>query len=995
MTEECSERNPVEVLAEEYIQRRRNGEHPTLTEYTERFPDWAAEIHEVFPTLLMLENLKPTADELDPPHDHLPVDSLGDYRILQEIGRGGMGVVYEALQESLDRRVALKVLYGRALNNPRRLKRFEREAQTAAKLHHTNIVPVFGVGEQEGMHYYVMQLISGQGLDRILSALRGDTTPLPSTQSFLSSVSDGKLSNASDSHSVSPIRLAHSLVSGQSELLTNERLATESNGIPADDIDFSQVVEQPEDILNTSVHDAARLLNAEGPSVTKLDHVYWQNVTSIGIQVAEALCYAHEQDVLHRDIKPANLLLNGQGTVWITDFGLAKLVEDNSLTNSGDILGTLSYMAPEQFDGVSDQRSDIYSLGLTLYELVTLKPAFDDSDRRRLIKQVTQNTPVQPRKINPAIPVDLETVILKAICREPAGRYQTAQDLALDLRRVQEDRPIRARRVSVAERTWRWCRRNPAVASLASVALLLLVLLCSLTSVGFMQIRKAYYNTNVALKRESFEHRKAEAQRERAEAERERAEGTLDVALKVLEEVFRQAAPSGLEQGIDANIDEAEPIAEFDPVVTSDNAALLQDLLAFYDRLALQNNQTPEVQLRVGKAHRRVGDIQSRLGNFNLAETAYRRAITVFQKLAITNPTKSHYDQETAQAYNALGELMYRRRRYAAAVSAQQEAMAIYQKRLQRKKPSVDDRLQLVLTLNQIGRSLARDRELKDAEVQMQAALLELDTLRGLDPLNSEYQHAEARIYRSLVPVLYTRQKINEGQTAFSTCLRLLEQLVEDYPYRAIYSYDLILTTGMLPTRQTQPDQVVERASQFQRSVSLSTQLTERFPQVPEYQTARSNSHSKLGRFLETQDQLPEAVEHYQQAFDLQQKLLSDFPEVTKYYFASAAAAQRLGNALAQVGDLAQARLALETAVNNQSLFLRREPDSLFSKGYLYQHYRSLAEVLALLGESSLSIEADKRSAEIRDAWRQELRSREKSTRTQDSANSSSTNTGT
>ncbi|MEO1995159.1 MAG: hypothetical protein ABGZ17_07785, partial [Planctomycetaceae bacterium] len=129
--------------------------------------------------------------------------------------------------------------------------------------------------------------------------------------------------------------------------------------------------------------------------------------------------------------------------------------------------------------------------------------------------------------------------------------------------------------------------------------------------------------------------------------------------------------------------------------------------------------------------------------------------------------------------------------------------------------------------------------------------------------------------------------------------------------------------------------------------------------------------------------------------FDLQQKLLSDFPEVTKYYFGSAVAAQRLGNALAQVGDLAQARLALETAVGNQGLFLRNEPDSLFSRGYLYQHYRSLAEVLALLGESSLSIEADKRSAEIRDAWRQELRSREKSTRTQGSASSRSTNTGT
>ncbi|MEO1999837.1 MAG: serine/threonine-protein kinase, partial [Planctomycetaceae bacterium] len=418
MTEESTERNPVEVLAEEYIRRQRNGEHPTVNEYAERFPDWAAEIHDVFPTLLMIEKLKPSAEELDPPHDHLPVDSLGDYRILQEIGRGGMGVVYEAVQESLDRRVALKVLYGRSLDNPHRLRRFEREAQTAAKLHHTNIVPVFGVGAQEGMHYYVMQLISGQGLDRILAAMRQEPSPIPSTQSFPASISDESPSSIVDSHSMSPIRLAHNLVSGQSGSLSATIPATESSIQPGDPSAPSESIE-PVTVAAAAQHDQpVRLLNPQGPTPTELDNVYWQNVASIGIQVAEALRYAHEQDVLHRDIKPANLLLNDQGTVWITDFGLAKLVEDNSLTNSGDIVGTLSYMAPEQFDGLSDHRSDIYSLGLTLYELVTLKPAFDDSDRRRLIKQVTQNTPVQPRKINPSIPVDLETVILKAICRE-------------------------------------------------------------------------------------------------------------------------------------------------------------------------------------------------------------------------------------------------------------------------------------------------------------------------------------------------------------------------------------------------------------------------------------------------------------------------------------------------------------------------------------------------------------------------------------------------
>ena len=965
MTEECSERNPVEVLAEEYISRRRNGEHPTVNEYAERFPEWEAEIRDVFPTLLMIENLKPTAEDLDPPHEALPVDQLGDYRILREIGRGGMGVVYEALQESLDRRVALKVLYGRSLNKPHRLRRFEREAQTAAKLHHTNIVPVFGVGEQDGMYYYVMQLISGQGLDRILAALRQDPTPIPSTQSFATSRNESTQSNSGDSHSLSPLRLAHTLVSGQSEALSATLRASESH-IQSNEIAVAAESQDADAMdLGAAADQPIHLLNVHGPTPSELDNVYWQNVVNIGIQVAEALSYAHEQDVLHRDIKPANLLLNDQGTVWITDFGLAKLLEEDSLTNSGDIVGTLSYMAPEQFDGLSDHRSDIYSLGLTLYELITLQPAFDDSDRRRLIKQVTQNTPVLPRKLNPTIPIDLETVVLKAICREPEGRYQTALDLALDLRRIQEDRPILARRISLAERTRRWCRRNPAMASLASLTLLLLVLLCTLTTVGFVQIRQAYHNTNAALERESFEHRQAEA-------ERERAEDNIDVALTVLEEVFRQAAPSRFEQGINTTLDAVEPIAEFDPVVTSDNAALLQNFLPLYDRLAQQNSSTPEVQLRAGMAHRRLGDIQRRLGQFQVAETAYRRAITVFEKLAVTNPTEAQYDRQTAQAFNDLGELMQQTRRFAAAVTAHQNALAIYKKRLNSEHPTADDRLQLVLTLHHLGRSLARDRASQDAEEQMQAALAELETLRTLDGANPDYKHVQARIYRSLALVLFYQDQRQDAQIAFNASLGLLKQLVVDFPYRAIYSYDLVLTTGMLPTRQTPADKLAERESQFRRSVTLSTQLTERYPQVPEYRTALANSHGKLGRFLETQDQLAQALEHLQQAFDIQQQLLTEFPEIIKFYFASAVAAQQLANMLAQSGDLAQARLTLQTAVENQSLFLKNKPNSTMSKWYLSQHYRSLAEVFALQGHSKLAAQAETQSSQIRDAWLRE-----------------------
>jgi serine/threonine protein kinase len=179
---------------------------------------------------------------------------------------------------------------------------------------------------------------------------------------------------------------------------------------------------------------------------------YWHSVARIGVQVADALAYANSQGVLHRDIKPSNLLLDTRGTVWITDFGLAKATDSDDLTHTGDIVGTLRYLAPERLSGESDERSDIYGLGVTLYELLTLRPAFEESDRNKLLRQLAEREPARPRTIDREIPPDLETIVLKAIAKEPADRYQSAAELESDLRQFLEDKPIRARRASVGER---------------------------------------------------------------------------------------------------------------------------------------------------------------------------------------------------------------------------------------------------------------------------------------------------------------------------------------------------------------------------------------------------------------------------------------------------------------------------------------------------------------------------------------------------------------
>src|SRR5262249_6184681 len=210
---------------------------------------------------------------------------------------------------------------------------------------------------------------------------------------------------------------------------------------------------------------------------------YYQSVARIGIQIAEALAYAHERGIVHRDIKPSNILLDVKGAAWVTDFGLAKEA-DSVLTQTGDIVGTLRYMAPERFRDAGDARSDIYSLGITLYELVTLRPAFEGRDHLKLIEQITRAEPARPQGIDPQIPPDLETVILKAIDKEPGRRYQTGTQLADDLRCWLDDRPIRARRAGWAERTWRLCRRNQLVASLVAMVALLVMAVASISSVA-------------------------------------------------------------------------------------------------------------------------------------------------------------------------------------------------------------------------------------------------------------------------------------------------------------------------------------------------------------------------------------------------------------------------------------------------------------------------------------------------------------------------------
>jgi tetratricopeptide (TPR) repeat protein len=452
-----------------------------------RHPEHAERLRQLLPAMRLLanvgcaENAPPAGGSSDSGSGEV-AGALGDFRILREIGRGGMGVVYEAEQLSLDRRVALKVLPFASVLDARQLQRFKNEARAAAGLHHTNIVPVYAVGSDRGVHYYAMQYIEGQTLERIIARLAVDGD-------VFSTLKRDQRGASAGGDVPSPLRDVEYGVENDPEAATaifpppglgaaghdtpGQGAASEDEGRPQPNGADRVVREDIRPQRHGDTSPFARGSTANGRATPE----YFRTVAELGIQAARALDYAHQQGVVHRDVKPSNLIIDDNGNLWITDFGLARMESEQSLTMSGDVLGTLRYMSPEQALArrpLVDHRTDVYSLGATLYELLTLKAAFPETDRRELLRQIADEDPRKPRSLNKSIPAELETIVLKAMEKEPAGRYATAQDLADDLQRFLDHKPIAARPPSLGERSVKWARRHRPIVSAAAVVLVVL-----------------------------------------------------------------------------------------------------------------------------------------------------------------------------------------------------------------------------------------------------------------------------------------------------------------------------------------------------------------------------------------------------------------------------------------------------------------------------------------------------------------------------------------
>ena len=743
---EPAAQEPIDLLVERFLQEVRGGAPANVEAYAAAHPEHAANLRELLPTLLALEQVKRDRESSTgsgrPRLALPPLERLGDFRIVREIGRGGMGVVFEAEQESLGRRVALKVLPRASLLSGNQLQRFQREASVAAQLHHSHVVPVFGSGESDGFHWYAMQFIRGRSLDQWREAAAA--TPPAGASAW---------------------------------------------------------------------RERARF------------------VARIGAEAAGALHYAHGQGTLHRDVKPGNLLLDDDEHVWVTDFGLAKALEAEGLTQSSDLLGTLQYMAPEQFAGHYDARSEVYALGVTLYELLVLRHAFAGRTRSELMEQIRSLRPTSLRRACPDLPADLAIVIERAMAREPADRYADAGALEQDLLAFLDDRPIAARRHTAAQLLWRWCRQNRAVAALGLCAVLAL-LVAGVT--GWI----AYGVTDDALSRE---------QKAAGVAARQTAlvEQNLDLVLAAFGELFDALVGRDPALALDEDPDTGEQTFVAPPPVEPRHVELLQRMLAFYDRFAAANAENQALRLETARAHRRVGAIEARLGDLDAAATSYAEALQRF--LAIEG---RDVRREVAVLHVDYGQLEQRRGRIAEAMQRFRHALELLG------ADRDEDPRGLRFERAQAHFLLARraggppgerfaDRE-RPADGHLADAQRIVADLLVAEPQNPEFRALQARC------LLEQGRAGGAARRSRDEAIAIFRDLCRLYPTADPFAYELCeaLAWDLRRGPGGEGPRFAEPIARLREARGLADGLIERQPQFAECRWLRAELGAALGRLL-------------------------------------------------------------------------------------------------------------------------------------------------
>ncbi len=793
---DASHPSKLDLLATEYVNLLRTGSPLSVKEFAAQHPENSEAITQLFPAIASIEGLRNAKKPEPPSLNGKNFDSkvLGDFRIVKEIGRGGMGIVFLAEQISLGREIALKVLPPSFVSEPKYSRRFQREARIAANLHHTHIVPVFGVGQEQDTLYIAMQYIRGVGLNQLIDVCRTRFPEDHSPKRFnIESVMEQLVETGSSPDGTEPV--------GRSSCF---------------DADLSRSVAQ------------------------------------VGLQAANALQYAHEQGVLHRDVTPSNLILDEHGKVWVADFGLASAINHENITETGAVMGTIKYMAPEQYCHDGDARSDVYSLGLTLFELATLQPA---RNAKEFFKCIAENRAPQSlpslRQLNPAIDRDLESIITRAIQATPSERYQTAREMAVDFECFLKGEPLKTRRPSLAERSLRWTRRNPFAASTSAIAIFLMVLVTAISTWGYLR---------------ELNHR---AQNE----------AITQIATDALDEIYAQLAPRNLPQDLPAIRSGQSPISSFDVVqMPSDETfAVLEKLQSHYARVS-EFSYDPTIKLRAADAKNRIGQINIYLGKLAAAEHAFLDASKMCQEILDSSQNGNatiHAEAAVLMAsiWNQLGYVYRGQFNDTLATEAHDKAFEFLERPGDLLKSQTTYRFELARTLYSQDIFVRPDDIDFHQPSRTQRAIKILESLELLNSEDSEIQLLLARCYRRLSEHLSILPNRNDQES-----IRIMRKLVNRFPNIPQYRFELGYSlTGNYFRKIQNPKLYFER---LEETLVIAEDLIESSPNVPRYMQLAVLANEKHAAYCRANDRPADAVRYTETAIGLQKSLLRRFPQL-------------------------------------------------------------------------------------------------------------------
>ncbi|CAD74574.1 MAG TPA: serine/threonine protein kinase [Rhodopirellula baltica] len=750
-------------VLEEYLERRSAGSvthHDFIAECQERYSDGRFEdrLPGLLTSLDALHGFAPESESASPAPvwGGLASRTIGDFEVIREIGRGGMGIVYEAKQLSLERIVALKILPRSITLDQKQVARFIFEAQAAGGLHHPNIVPIYGAGIEDGIHCYSMPLIRGRSLDEFI------------------------------------------------------------------------YTDRPE------VEDAIR----------------W------ALQVANAIDHAHRYGVIHRDIKPSNLIVDQDGKIWVTDFGLARCRQGNGsdvngITGSNAVVGTLRYMSPEQSLGKAsfvDHRADVYSLGVTLYEMLCGE-RFDGSD------------PASVRRRNPKVSRDLETVLIKSLAKEPAERYSAAGDLAEDLRRVSDGLPILARRPSLSDRVTKWTVRHRRVVASTAAAVLVALVLSLMAMLKFVQQRSALRS---ALAQSDSSLVMAARNYEKAQANFQQTREVLDHFGLMAAERLRGVAG-------------AESVRE----------DLVGALLQYYERFAGEVEAAPELRNELARTHLRAAKIIEEIGATRRALATYQRAATILLEL----PPLPANEHELALCLNSIAVLQ-------AEHGETPQAESNYQKAIQRLE-SLDRHETMAMVRGNYGLLLSSVNRQEDAKRELERAI---DELSRMESESQSTRLIAAKIWNNLSHLAQhgdLEGALGMNQKAIDL-LRVGRRPDHDrgpsdgdrrdFEKKHALAQSLSNQAALLMRLGRHDDAVVC----YQDSVAYLREIVEEMPMAVRYAEELAITYNNLSRLLSQQSRMPEALHATIQARNLMRSLVQRLPNEDRYQEALAGVQKNL-----------------------------------------------------------------------------------------------------